>query len=227
MPERRYDEREVAEIFQRAAESPLPTAPAATNVHGLTLPELQAIGRDVGIPAESIARAAHAVGTPGAIATRTFLGFPIGVSHTVSLGRPLSTEEWERLVVDLRETFDARGTVASHGSLRQWTNGALGAFVEPTTDGDRLRLRTTKTDARGMLGGGLAFMLVGLFLILAATVLRTTTDKGMLVAASTLAVWGAVMFGLSALRLPRWAATRRRQMEDVAARLAASDSANR
>ena len=66
----------------------------------------------------------------------------------------LPQEEWERLVVDLRETFDARGHVTSQGTLRQWT----------------IRRRRNVP--------------------------------------------------VSALRLPRWARTRRRQMEAVAARAA-------
>src|SRR5690606_9954035 len=123
MTQRRYSEVEVAAIFQRAAEAPPPGAGAASAEHGLTLAELQEIGRDVGIPADAIALAAQTVDSAEPQTSRTFLGFPIGVSHSVPLARRLSDEEWERVVVDLRETFDARGNLTSHGSLRQWTNG--------------------------------------------------------------------------------------------------------
>jgi DNA-3-methyladenine glycosylase II len=37
----------------------------------------------------------------------------------------LSDDQWDRLVVDLRETFNAAGIVGREGSLRQWRNGNL------------------------------------------------------------------------------------------------------
>ncbi len=80
---------------------------------------------------------------------RRVLGLPLGVGRTVELGRKLTDEEWDHLVVDLRETFDARGQVRQDGSLRQWTNGNLQALLEPTPTGDRLRLRTMNGNARG------------------------------------------------------------------------------
>ena len=57
---------------------------------------------------------------------------PVGVSRTVTSAGNFTEREWERLVVDLRETFDAKGAVKREGSFRQWTNGNLQALVEPT-----------------------------------------------------------------------------------------------
>lgn len=222
MTQRRYDEAEVAAIFQRAAEASPPGmgAAAAGAGQGLTLAELQDIGRDVGIPANAIALAAQMVDHAGPPPSRKFLGLPIGVAHTVHLGRRLSEEEWERLVVDLRETFDARGHVTSHGSLRQWTNGNLQALLEPTAAGDRIRLRTTKGDATGMLAGGLGMVGLSGVLLTAATLQGALGDMGMVAAMASLGLTGVGMFAASALRLPRWARTRRRQIEEVAARAA-------
>ncbi len=50
--------------------------------------------------------------------SRTVLGLPIGVARTVDLNRRLTDEEWERLVVQLREVFNARGRTRTEGSLR-------------------------------------------------------------------------------------------------------------
>ena len=219
MTQRRYDEAEVAAIFQRAAEAAAPPgAGAASAAQGLTLAELQEIGRDVGIPADAIALAAQTVGQAGPLTSRRFLGLPLGVAHSANLGRRLSEEEWERLVVDLRETFDARGRVTSHGSLRQWTNGNLQALLEPTAAGHRIRLRTTKGDAVGMLAGGLAMVGTSVALLATAAVQGALGDAGMVAATGFLGLTGAGMFATSALRLPRWARTRRRQLEEVAAR---------
>jgi hypothetical protein len=222
MTERRYTEAEVATIFERAAEAPQGGARQASPAQGLTLAELQEIGREVGIPAESIALAARTVEQRGggAATSRTFLGLPIGVAHTVHLGRTLSEEEWERVVVDLRETFDARGKATSQGSLRQWTNGNLQALLEPTATGHRIRLRTTKGDAPGKLGGGLGMLGVSASMLVAAVLQGALGDTGMVSAMGFIGLMGAGMFTSSALRLPRWARTRRRQMEEVAARLA-------
>lgn len=228
MPERRYDEAEVAAIFQRATEAPTPgqgagagiTSGTTAGTHGLTLAELQEIGRDVGIPADAIALAARTVDHVAPPASRTFLGLPIGVAHTANLGRRLSEEEWERLVVDLRETFDARGRVSSHGSLHQWTNGNLQALLEPTPTGHRIRLRTMKSDAIGLLVVSLGMIGFSAMSLIAAAVQGALGDAGMVAATGFLGLAGAGLFAANALRLPRWARTRRRQMEEVAARAA-------
>ena len=222
MTERRYNEAEVAAIFERATEAEAPqSGPRQVSPgEGMTLAQLQEIGQEVGIPAESIALAAQTIDRAGLPASRTFLGLPLGVARTVQLDRRLSEEEWERFVVDLRETFDARGTVTSHGSLRQWTNGNLQALLEPTATGHRIRLRTIKGDAIGRLVVGLGMFGVSTATLIAAAVQGALGDFGMLSAMGFLGVTGAGMFATSALRLPRWARTRRRQMEEVAARIA-------
>jgi hypothetical protein len=192
----------------------------------MTLTDLQEIGREVGFSSEQLARAAKAIELQGRPTSRDFLGLPIGVGLSIDLGRNLSNEEWERLVADLRETFDARGTVKSEGSLRHWANGNLHAFLEPTATGQRLRLRTVKGDARGMIIGGVAMLgVVGVTLISAAVKGALGADVGFMLSQGVLAAAGATMFGLGAFRLPGWARLRRRQMEDVAARIAVVASA--
>src|SRR5690242_10355717 len=128
MPERRYSDEETAAIFKAAAElqqaALTPSGgggTAASAGEGMTLAQLQEIGREVGIPAEMVARAAHGLERRGRPNVRRFLGLPIGVGRTVALQRTLTEAEWERLVVDLRETFDARGRIRAEGSFRQWT----------------------------------------------------------------------------------------------------------
>src|SRR6266545_585244 len=110
MPDRRYNDKGIAAIFRAATE--LPSIAERAEVprdEGLTLADLQAIGREVGIPADAVAQAAQALDVRPGAASRRFLGLPIGVSRTVNLNRRLTDEEWERLVVQLREVFNARG----------------------------------------------------------------------------------------------------------------------
>src|SRR5215470_12135652 len=158
MPERRFNEAEVSAIFERATEAPLVEQSQATPGEGMSLTELQAIGREVGISPERIAAAAQLVDRAPSAAPRRIFGLPMGVERTIELNRRLSDEEWERLVVLLRETFHARGRIASHGSLRQWTNGNLQALLETTPTGQRVRLRTFKSSGPPRMAAGLAML---------------------------------------------------------------------
>lgn len=220
MTERRYSEEEVAAIFERAAEAQQAGRRQLPSGEGMTLADLQEIGRDVGIPAELVAQAARSLDRGRPSSSRTLLGLPIGVGVTIDLDRRLSEREWESLVVDLRETFDARGTVRSHGSFRQWTNGNLQALLEPTQTGERLRLRTLKGDARAFIGAGLGALGITAAMLIASAVTGKLAAPGTVTSLAFLSAIGFGMFGFGALRLPAWARLRRRQMEGVASRLA-------
>ena len=220
MPERRYDDREIAAIFRAASEGPPAPEREVPREEGLTLADLQAIGREVGISPNAVAQAAQSLDVRRGAAARTLLGLPIGVSRTVHLHRRLSDEEWERLVVLLREVFQARGVARSDGSLRQWTNGNLQVLLEPTETGHRLRFGTMHGAARASIGAGIAALGV------AAVVAITTALGGHLGNAvpgiGFLSLVGLGMIASGALRLPGWARLRGRQMEAIAARVAPS-----
>ena len=225
MPERRYSEEEVARIFEQAAENQQSTKRQLAPADGMTLADLQEIGRDVGISPALVAEAAKSLDAPIPQNTRSLFGFPIGVGRTIELNRRLSQAEWDRLVIDLRETFDARGSVRTDGNFKQWTNGNLQALVEPTATGDRVRLRTVKGTVLNAMRGGLA-LLGGssvLSLIFAAT---GNLQSGPINSLLVLGLTGLAMLTLPALQLPRWARERRLQMEGIASRLAASTDAS-
>jgi hypothetical protein len=192
----------------------------------MTLAELEDIGREIGISADVVRKAAQAIDHGGRPTERRFLGLPIGVGRTIDLGRKLSDEEWDHFVVDLRETFDARGRLQNEGSFRQWTNGNLQALLEPTATGHRIRLRTIKGDARSMMVGGLSMLgIAGPLLVVAAT-RGDLGDPGLVSAIIFLATMGAGMLGVGAMRVPGWARTRERQMEELAARVSALANAD-
>jgi hypothetical protein len=220
MSERRFNEEEVAAIFERAAEAQQKNRYQLGPGEGMTLTDLQEIGGEVGISSEQLAQAAKAIELGGRQTSREFLGLPVGVGLTIDLGRKLSDEEWERFVADLRETFDARGTLRSEGSLRQWANGNLHAYLEPTATGHRVRLRTVKGDARGMIVGGLAMVSSAITVVMITALQGGLGDVGFLTSMAALATGGTAMVGVGAFRLPGWARLRRQQMEEVAARVA-------
>jgi hypothetical protein len=218
MPDRRFNEAEVSAIFERATEAPRVDQGQTTSGEGMTLAELQGIGREVGISPERIAAAAQSLDR-APMAPRRIFGLPMGVERTVELNHRLSDEEWERLVVLLRETFHARGRVGGEGSLRQWTNGNLQALLEPTATGQRVRLRTFKSDGPPRMAGGLAMIGIAVTGLTTALLRGAGADLGMLAALGALGAMGATMIGSAIVSLPRWARLRQQQMEEVAARL--------
>jgi hypothetical protein len=218
MPDRRYSDKEIAAIFRAATEGPQSPPQETQHEDGLTLADLQAIGGEVGISANAVARAAHDLERNRGVASRTFLGLPIGVSRTVNLNRRLTDEEWERLVVRLREVFNARGRTRSEGSLKQWTNGNLQVLLEPTESGHRLRFGTTHGAARASIGAG--FAIIGVSAVAAIS----SAVSGSLGAASPgltlIFLAGVGMIVSGALRLPRWARLRDMQMAALADQIA-------
>lgn len=220
MSERRYTEEEVATIFERAAESDHAALPSSAEGRGMTLAALQDIGREVGISPESISHAARSLELTGRLASRKFLGLPIGVGRTIEFDRPLSDSDWERLVADLRETFEARGAVRYDGPFRQWTNGNLQALLEPTASGHRLRLQTVKGDARALMTGGLAAVGVATAAAVATAVAGSLGNASSITGIGFMAAVGFGMFAIGALRLPGWARRRKIQIDAVTARLA-------
>ena len=218
MPERRFNEAEVSAIFERATEAPRVEHGQTASGEGMTLAELQAIGREVGIAPEQIAAAAQSLDRAPSAQRRIF-GLPMGVERTVELNRRLSDDEWERLVVLLRETFNARGRVASQGSLRQWTNGNLQALLEPTATGQRVRLRTFKSDGPPRMAGGLAMLGIAVTGLTTALLTGVSGNLGILAAMGALGTMGGTMIGSAIVGLPRWARLRQQQMEEVAAKL--------
>lgn len=218
--ERRYQDDEVAAIFE-AASKPIASRDDAPQT-GLTLAELQAIGREAGIDPDRIAQAAATLDRRRPpIPRRTEFGMPVTAAHVVDIPRPLTDREWALVVADLRETFRAWGHEQSRGETRLWWNNNLHAMVEPTLTGYRLRLGTLK-------GDGLAMNRMGAFGITMGLVVAIALGGAPAAIPGVLALgsMGAGAFLFNAVRLPRWARTRERQMQEVADRtLALLDAA--
>lgn len=219
MTDRRYSDDEVAAIFARATEVQEKEPMGLTRVDGMSLGELQAIGKEAGISPQQIAQAALALDQPAAPPVPSVFGIPIGASHTVQLTRDLTDREWELFVVQLRETFSARGKVSSHGSFRQWSNGNLQVLVEPSAEGQRVRFLTSKGETRDLIRVGLP--MVAIFLTMALAVSFTNPEK----AVKLLSVLGPMMLvgggiaGFGLLRIPGWRRLRTEQMQRLGAEL--------
>jgi len=213
--ERRYEEDEVAEIFEIAS-NPSRAGRAGSSAGGLSLVELQAIGSEAGIAPERIAEAAAALELRRGVAPRrTHLGMPVSVGRVVDLPRAPTDGEWELLLAELRATFGAHGKDRSSGGLRAWTNGNLHAYVEPTDGGHRLRLGTLKSNGVALGWAGIVGLVIGLVMM---AFLLASGEAGDAIMFALVAAMGAAAVGANALRLPRWAEEREEQMERIAAR---------
>ncbi|MFV1988348.1 MAG: hypothetical protein ACC682_13790 [Gemmatimonadota bacterium] len=215
--ERTYGEDEVSEIFALATKVGGASLPALTEREGLTLGELQEVGREVGLAPERVAEAAATLDDrPQTLPRQTLLGAPVSVGRVVELPRAATDREWQFLVAELRETFGAKGKVTSHGDTREWTNGNLHAFLEETESGHRLRLGTRKGNAMEVVAIGA----VGLFMALIMAVAMISKGKiGLeLMVPGLFALAGGGALASNFLRLPRWADERERQMDHIAGR---------
>jgi hypothetical protein len=220
MTERRYTDDEVDAIFTRASEVEQEAPQRLQSAEGRTLAELQAIGREAGLSPEAVAQAARALDQPAQPIPARFLGLPLGVARTVTLDRRLTDQDWERLVVQLRETFNARGVLRNEGSFRSWSNGNLQVLLEPDGAGHRVRFRTMNGQSRALMLMGLGIVGVSLATTIAGLL---TPGAGALSQFGTLTLIGVAAFAYGALRLPWWARMRQHQMEKLSQRLLESE----
>lgn len=217
MAERRFTDEEVAAIFAAATEEPAQSPHPTGSSSGLTLTQIQEIGREVGIAPEAIARAVSTLPTRSVATTRRFLGLPLRVERSVALERWLSESEWEALVVELRTVFQAKGKIASSGNFREWTNGNLQVLLEPSSSGHVLRLRTLKGDAQALLNAGTASIGVAAAMTVALAMGGRLSNA--LPGIALMILIGLGMAGGAAIRVFPWARERSRQMDDIIARL--------
>lgn len=218
--ERRYGDDEVSEIFALATATESATPRPVTSQDGLTLEELQEVGREVGLSPEVVAEAVEMLDARGTVLPRdTSLGAPVSVGRVVTLPRAATEREWEILVTELRDTFRARGHVTSQGGMREWRNGNLRASLEPTEAGHRLRMGTRKTDAKPVNGIGVAGLVIGSALLLSSGLDANTFGETLAtLIPAVIAASGGSLLAANFLRLRRWASEREGQMEHIATR---------
>lgn len=212
--ERRYQDHEIRQILDLAIgqeDAPAQSHPA---VDGLTLRELQEVGHEVGLPPDRITQAVAVFeGHRESVPRGTTLGLPTSVGRIVSLPRSPSDREWELLIAELRTTFGGSGVVTSQGGLREWSNGTLNAFIEPTEAGHRLRLAASNdAPVAGIVLGGvlLAFALLILVVLLG----KDALDYRLAVPAFFSLFGGSLIAG-SVMVLPGWAREQERRMEHI------------
>ncbi len=223
VPERRFDKAEVAAIIERATKWREPGRQPVPLGDGLTLDQVKEIGRDIGIAPNVIAGAADVVKDGGTTVIWRFLGLPMRVERNVKLRRHFSEDEWEQVVADLREIFNAAGVLEEDGSLRQWSNGNLQVVLEANAITQLIRLRTFKANALVLIGAGLGICGAAGAALLATLFNKAATDTTLVIILALMVAAGATLAGVTSLILGPWARRRHEQMSEVAARVIALD----
>ncbi len=214
MDDRRYGDDEVREIFERASVDRESGSTSVSGTDGLSLDELKRIGGQAGLSPESVERAALSLQHPTADRNQErVFGAPASVGTSVDLQRTLTDREWEVLVGELRRTFRAKGSQESFGESRQWTNGNLHVFIEPSGSGYRMRLGTRRGDLAPLMAMSTTLTGLGLFLLWVLAIKGGATSK--LAFPAGLMGAGAFMFVGNLVRLFPWARRRERQFEEI------------
>jgi hypothetical protein len=143
---RRYTEQEIRTLFERAAERQEQARRAeAASEAGLSLDELQRIGKSAGIDPEHVAAAAGDLeGADPARAADVRWGVPAEVRQTRLLSGLVSDEAWEQMVAELRHTYGEAGVAGQVGRVREWRSAsgsekdAVHVTITPEGGGSRI-----------------------------------------------------------------------------------------
>ncbi len=155
MSKRRYNEQEIGAILQRAGEIQGGVG-AETDQAGLTMEELQRVALEVGIQPQALAEAALEVESRESGISRV-------LDHTVD--GVITDEQWEDIVIRLRQYAGKAGTSTVQGSSREWTAdwemGSMTLTASTRNNQTRIRLLGDSTGAGAMayvFGGILGFL---------------------------------------------------------------------
>ncbi|NNM31752.1 MAG: hypothetical protein HKO53_01715, partial [Gemmatimonadetes bacterium] len=201
---------------------PQPVAGSGSAASGLTLAELQEIGSEAGLLPEAVAKAAASLNRPATsglagVERLPLLRLPVGLNRAVPLGRSVDDAEWGWLVMHLREMFRARGQTETSGGFREWWNGNLRVSLEPSEEGDVLRMSTRKGGIQEGNIVGIAFLAMAVFVtVIVALKGQLITHPEKVAVGAMIALGGLGTIGANVLRLPGWANRRKAQFEALA-----------
>lgn len=160
---RKFSEEEISRIFEQAAKE----QEEGDDHSGLTLSELQSIGAQSGLDPEAIARAAKKIKLVLRLdpRKRSFKS-DVGVGGTAELPGKITTSDWEELLPEIRNEFNAPGTAVSDGYRKEWSNGNLKVLIENGRNQDRLRLSSVNGRKKAQLRLSLTMAIVGFFFVI-------------------------------------------------------------
>ncbi|WP_412060513.1 hypothetical protein [Rubrivirga sp. IMCC45206] len=210
-----FSEDDARRIFARAAER---QHAVEARGQGLTLAELQAIGREAGLDPDHVAAAVAEMHLLPDAEPVLVSGVDVTPRRSRVLPVDLSDEMWEQCVSRLRRTFGSKGVPSQVGRIREWQSGPgskLHVVAEPVAGGTRITIESSKAEfaRRGNGPNHGLFPALGLAALLAALFgLGDFEPYVWIVPVLTAAAGVAYWFGMRAY-LARWTATRSGQFE--------------
>ena len=214
--QRRYNEKEIAAIFRQAAEDQELARQALDNRDGLTLEELESIGKDIGITPEFISKAADQLDVKHMRPRGTsLLGLPISVDRTIELPGPVSEEDWDVLISDFHDVYGHIGEEKEVGPLRTWKAGTIEATLGPTKDGHRLRIRAQNDGEVIMLSFGTIFFLISIFFLLILLAKGRFGEMDEIITFLAISSLGLSGIGAGVFRLPQWQKKQAQKIETI------------
>jgi hypothetical protein len=144
-PERRFDDREVGLIIQRAAQLQQRDA-ASVEKAGMSLAELEQVAREAGLDPALVRRAAREIDEPAPPPPSRLAGAPLRVALERTFDGELPVDEYESLVAEIRRSIGEPGLVSVLGRTMSWSASETGAGMH---GGRRRRLAVTVSPRHG------------------------------------------------------------------------------
>lgn len=120
---RRYGDREMARILERATELQR-AEPSAADPEGLTLAELSEIAREAGIDPELLRRAASEMETktPASTVAARLAGAPVTIRIERTVEGELPAERFDAIIPRIQQATDGQGTASVVGRTLTWSS---------------------------------------------------------------------------------------------------------
>lgn len=155
---RHFNEKEIGSLIQRASE--LHEEAAGSSDPNLSLKDAEQIAVELGISPEYVRRAALELDHKAEPLSKfSITGAPFMVDLARVVPEPMSDEQWEFVVAELRRVAGGKGTLDSIGQTREWSKTVddlgttlYGMRVSARSDGEQTSIHLKKHF------GGLAFL---------------------------------------------------------------------
>lgn len=205
---RKFSEEEISRIFEQAAKE----QEQGEDHSGLTLSELQSIGAASGLSPSAIERAAKKIKLVLRLDPRKRkFKSDIGVGGTAELPGKITTSDWEELLPEIRNEFNAPGNAISDGYRKEWSNGNLKVLIENGRNQDRLRLSSTNARKIAQLRLAMTMGVLGVFFVIMGA---AESEEVFVIATMTLMAAFAT-YWLTRRSLKKWANKREAQMAAI------------
>ncbi|MBX3095525.1 MAG: hypothetical protein KF812_01560 [Fimbriimonadaceae bacterium] len=128
--ERRFTEKQVAEVIRRATEIQA-GASQTSSAGSITESNLRDAAREIGLDASVVAQAIAQIDREPQVRRKGFWGGPLAAHSEVAFQGTITEADWEEIVADIRKALGETGEISTRGSTFEWNS--TGGGVATTT----------------------------------------------------------------------------------------------